>query len=71
MDASYPEYARAFDIMFDPDATAEERAEAGRIMASIPPEKTREADYVWLPFRFEGEMAFLDWRDEWRIEEFE
>ncbi len=71
MDASYPEYARAFDIMFDPDATAEDRAEAGRIMASIPPEKTREADYVWLPFRFEGDMAFLDWHDEWRIEEFE
>ncbi|MBR6935879.1 MAG: family 43 glycosylhydrolase [Clostridia bacterium] len=71
MDASYPEYAKAFDIMFDPDATAEERAEAGRIMAAIPPEKTREADYVWLPFRFEGDMAFLDWRDEWRIEEFD
>ena len=47
------------------------RAEAGRIMAAIPPEKTREADYVWLPFRFEGDMAFLDWRDEWRIEEFD
>jgi len=28
------------------------------------------ADYVWLPFRFEGERALLDWHDEWRIEDF-
>jgi hypothetical protein len=32
---------------------------------------TSSADYVWLPIRFEGEMAFLDWHDEWRIEDFE
>ena len=31
---------------------------------------TSIADYVWLPFRFDGEMAYLDWRDEWRIEDF-
>ena len=29
------------------------------------------ADYVWLPFRFDGEMAYLDWKDEWRIEDYE
>lgn len=32
---------------------------------------TSVADYVWLPFRFDGERAWLDWRDEWRIEEFD
>ncbi len=32
---------------------------------------TSRARYVWLPVRFEGEMAYLDWRDEWRIEEFD
>lgn len=32
---------------------------------------TQLADYVWLPFRFDGEMAYLDWRDEWRIEDYE
>lgn len=25
----------------------------------------------WLPFRFDGEMAYLDWKDEWRIEDYE
>ncbi|WP_327725428.1 hypothetical protein [Streptomyces europaeiscabiei] len=32
---------------------------------------TSIADYVWLPLRFEGEMAFVDWHDEWRIEDYD
>jgi hypothetical protein len=32
---------------------------------------TSVADYVWLPIRFDGEMAYLDWRDEWRVEDFD
>lgn len=31
---------------------------------------TSIADYVWLPVRFDGAMAYLDWKDEWRIEEY-
>jgi hypothetical protein len=31
---------------------------------------TSIADYVWLPFRFEDSGAFLDWQDEWRIEDY-
>jgi hypothetical protein len=31
---------------------------------------TSIADYVWLPFRFEGQRAYLDWHDEWRIEDY-
>ena len=32
---------------------------------------TSIADYVWLPFRFdENGMAFLDWKDEWRLEDY-
>jgi hypothetical protein len=31
---------------------------------------TSIADYVWLPFRFDGVCAFLDWQDEWRIEDY-
>jgi hypothetical protein len=25
---------------------------------------------VWLPLRFDGEMAYIDWHDEWRVEAF-
>jgi len=31
---------------------------------------TSLADYVWLPLRFEGDMVYLDWKDEWRIEDY-
>lgn len=34
------------------------------------PEDTSLADYVWLPLRFDGEMVYLDWKDEWRIEDY-
>ena len=29
------------------------------------------ARYVWLPLRFEGDHPFIDWRDEWSLDEFE
>ena len=39
---------------------------------------TRDADYVWLPLRFVEPcneypygMVFIDWKDEWRIEDFD
>ncbi|PYE51007.1 family 43 glycosylhydrolase [Deinococcus yavapaiensis] len=32
---------------------------------------TSRAGYVWLPVRFDGDMAYLDWQDEWRIEDYE
>ena len=28
------------------------------------------SDYVWLPLTFEGERAYIDWRDDWKVEEF-
>ena len=31
---------------------------------------TSIADYVWLPIRFEGDRALIDWRDEWRTDDF-
>lgn len=42
---------------------------------NIPPKvrdpDTSIADYVWLPLRFEGDMVYLDWCDEWRVEDYE
>jgi hypothetical protein len=31
---------------------------------------TSIADYVWLPIRFDGNRALVDWHDEWRIDHF-
>lgn len=32
---------------------------------------TSIADYVWLPLRFEGDTVCIDWKDEWKIEDYE
>lgn len=37
----------------------------------IDSDNTADADYVWLPLRFEGDRPIIDWRDEWRIEDYE
>ena len=34
-------------------------------------ENTSQATYVWLPLRFDGSMAYLDWTDEWSIEDYD
>ena len=34
-------------------------------------ENTSIADYVWLPLRFEGEMVWIDWKDQWSLDEYE
>lgn len=75
MDWEYENYKKVFERMFDPEAeAAEETGSEGqenvqdyemdsRIDTSV-------ADYVWLPFRFEGEMAYLGWVDSWKIEDY-
>lgn len=32
---------------------------------------TSIADYVWLPIKFEGDTPYIEWYDEWKIEDFE
>jgi hypothetical protein len=49
--------------VFPPSFTPEVRA-------VMDAQDTSIADYVWLPLRFEGEMAYLDWHDEWRVEDY-
>jgi len=63
----YEDYARVFERVFDPDLDSDEMDSANM----LPDLDTSIADYVWLPFRFDGEMVYLDWKDEWRIEDYE
>ena len=34
-------------------------------------ENTSVSDYVWLPLIFDGENVYIDWLDEWKIEDYE
>ena len=47
--------------------------DAVRAWNALPPPggNTSIADYVWLPFRFDGEMGTLDWRDAWSPADFD
>ncbi len=68
MDLQYPVYKRNFEIMFDPEG---DKSQLRDVPHSDQALNTSLADYVWLPFRFDGDMAYLDWKDEWRIEDYE
>ncbi len=63
-----PDIEGAFDAAYrsdDPDPSAL------RALKGLSEQNTSVADYVWLPVRFDGEMAYLDWHDEWRVEDYD
>jgi len=67
MDYEYEEYKAFYEALFDPDATGRPKNKFGDDSAR----NTSIADYVWLPLRFDGEMVYIDWKKEWRIEDYE
>ena len=66
MDAKYEDYARIFESIFAPNKDPLDFSALGDV-----DDGTDIADYVWLPFRFDEEMGYLDWLDEWRIEDYD
>ncbi len=69
MDVPYEIYEQRYAIAFNPDADKS-------LLTDMPApadliNNTSIADYVWFPIRFDGEMAYLDWKDEWRIEDYD
>lgn len=70
MNLEYDKYRRLFEKRFIPESSVELDFDP----AEIPVDSglsTRDARYVWLPIRFDGEMGIIDWHDQWRIEDFE
>ena len=80
MHLAYADYAGVFDAAFDPcNPTGGDWAglalkcaahDAAAGIPATPADPTALADYVWLPLRFAGEMAYLDWKDAWRLSEY-
>lgn len=74
MDIPYAFYREMFEFIFQGKADKiPELIQKYQIVPPAPDEhrNTSIADYVWLPFRFDGDMAYLDWKDEWKIEDYE
>lgn len=69
MHRHYADYAAAFEEMFHP--TGKHKEALDKWSKDHPYEDTAKADYVWLPFRFDGKNAYLDWKDEWTLDEYE
>lgn len=64
----YESYAAAYEKMFSrgPASLTEE----DKAFFTDTAANTSCADYVWLPFRFEGEHTIIEWLDEWRVTDF-
>lgn len=77
MDLQYNNYKKVFEMAFHPieskRKTMDEMIEIMKLDSRIPDigRNTSIADYVWLPLRFEDEMVYIEWKDEWRIEDYE
>lgn len=70
MHRRYEYYSKMFENFFNPD-TVNPELDIFLERDDKPLEETCMADYVWLPLRFEGEMVYIDWKDEWKIEDYE
>lgn len=66
MHRKYEDYAKAFESMFNPEMTPPDWSKIDWAV-----EDTSIANYVWLPLRFDGDMVYIDWYDEWKIEDYE
>lgn len=76
--AGYEDYRKAFELAFHPDE--EIRRDIDTIVSDEGLDKhlvhdvnrnTAIADYVWLPLRFTNDMVYIDWKEEWRIDDYE
>ena len=71
MDLPYETYRRIFAHLFHSDPNTKALLLQKEDIPNTGPDNTSLADYVWLPLRFDGEMAYIDWLDEWKIEDYE
>ena len=61
-----------FEYMFNPDPEIRQKCPVPFTAydESLSHPNTSIADYVWLPIRFDGDIPYLSWEDEWRTEDF-
>lgn len=64
---AYERVHKKFRQIFDPEVEfvfTEEDAKALSIHSAI-------SDYVWLPLKFDGDRVYIEWKDEWKIEDYD
>ncbi|EOS40045.1 hypothetical protein D3Z53_06855 [Lachnospiraceae bacterium] len=74
MDLEYETYKKYYEFAFSPDEKEREKVKTLNLDMAVIDDHRRNtsiSDYVWLPICFEGGMIYIDWLDEWRIEDYE
>ena len=64
---------RAVAAHYEPDKYQVTPEEAQELLNSpmLESADTSAADYVWLPLKFEDGRALIEWKDEWKLEDYE
>ncbi len=71
MQLKYSEYGEAFKKRFCDGLKDDELTDKDKSFFIDVSSNTSIADYVWLPLKFDGESVYIDWFDEWKIEDYE
>ena len=67
MHMDYEVYAESIRQLYDPDYDMDMKD----LENDVPIDNTAVADYVWLPISFVGDRAFIEWKDSWKLEDYE
>lgn len=70
MALDYNKYSKIFENRFNPNATEQIEVD-DTLLKCILDKNTSVADYVWLPILFNGERPYIDWKESWKIEDYE
>lgn len=64
---------RSIAAHYDPENYHVSPEEQKEIMESpmLESANTSASDYVWLPLRFDGDRVWIEWKDEWKLEDYE
>ncbi len=73
MNVKYEDVEKLFAMNFSRKYTKEEiRLQRAKIEdAGDSGQNTSLADYVWLPLKFDGDRVTMEWKDEWRVEDYD
>ncbi len=66
--AASRDFGHYYEMLFSPGGESKaDRAKRDAVESQVEPSKAR---YVWLPVKFVEDRPYLDWRDEWSLDEF-
>lgn len=76
-DLNYEDYKKVYEMLFHPEEDKRKSLEEILRTENVEEQWFRDnekntalADYVWLPLKFDGDRVYIEWMDEWKIEDY-